>query len=100
MMPFIDIEKSAGYYSYGPGINASNLTRQDIAEANARLRPQCQQRSHDGSLKATQSDITMSTASELTGGVTTSKYLNWTRKELRKAIVERRIMSGKAVAKM
>ena len=87
MMPFIDIEKSAGYYGYGPGVNASNLTRQDIAEANARLYPQCQQRSHDGSLKVTQGD-------------TMSKYLNWTRKELRKAIVERRIKSGKAVARM
>lgn len=87
MMPFIDIEKSAGYYSYGLGVNAFNLTRQDIAEANAKLYSQCQQRSQDGSLKATQGD-TMST------------YLNWTRKELCKAIVERRIKSGKALARM
>ncbi|GAB7335161.1 hypothetical protein MBLNU13_g06993t1 [Cladosporium sp. NU13] len=69
-MPFIDIEKSAGAYSYGPGVNACNLTSQDIAKANAGLRDNM------------------------------SKYFSWTRKELCKAIVERRIKSGKAVARM
>ena len=90
----------ASYYGYGPGVNAANLTGQDIAKANARIKPQRQQSIWDGSLKGFRNDTKMSTACEPACGVIMSKYFSWTRKELSKAIVDNRIKSGKAVAKM
>ena len=82
------------YFVYGPGVNATNLTSKDIAKANAKLRPQ---------LKATQGDAGKDSAFESAcggGSDTLSQYSSWTRKELCNAIVERRIKSGKAAAKM
>lgn len=84
----------ATYIGYASGVNAANLTSQDIANANARLRPL---------LKATQGDAgKVSTTRSARGNwdATLPNYPSWTREELRKAIVERRIKSGKAVARM
>ena len=81
-------------FVYGPGVNAVNLTSKDIAKANAKLRPQ---------LKATQGGAEKNSTSKSAfgdGGAALSQYSGWTRKELCKAIVERRVKSGKAVARM
>ena len=108
-MCFISFQQGPSYYGYGPGVNAANLTSNDIAKANARLEPQRQRRIEDGLLKATQGDAKTNTASksargdgvnEGDGAVSVSKYSSWTGKELRKAIVDRRIKSKKRVAKM
>lgn len=77
------------YIGYAPGVNAANLTMQDIANANARLRPL---------LDATQGSSTRSARSNWDD--TLPNYSSWTREELRKAIVERRIKSEKAAARM
>lgn len=74
----------ATYIGYGPGVNAANLTMQDIANANARLRPLA---STTRSARSNWDD-------------TLPNYSSWTREELRKATVERRIKSGKAVDRM
>ena len=84
----------ASYYGYGQGVNAANLTGKDIAKANAKLRPQ---------LKATQGGAEKNSASKSAcsgGSATQSQYSSWTRTELCKAIVDRRIRSGKAIARM
>ena len=82
----------ASYYGYGQGVNAANLTSKDIAKANAKLRPQ---------LKATPGEKNSTSKSTCgVSGATQSQYFSWTRTELCKAIVDRRIKSGKAVARM
>jgi hypothetical protein len=98
-MPSFTFQQNAGYYTYGPGVNAFNLTSKDIANANARLAPQRQQRIQDGSLKDMRGDTGRS-ASDSARGVTMSKYLSWTEKELSKAVLARRIKSKRAVAEM
>jgi hypothetical protein len=85
---------STSSFVYAPDVNAANLTSKDIANANAKLRPQ---------LKATQGDAGKNSTAQLACGVsgaTLSQYSSWTRKELCKAVVDRRIKSGKAVARM
>lgn len=77
------------YFGYAPGVNAANLTMQDIANANARLRPL---------LNATQGSTSRSARANWDD--TMPNYSSWTSEELRKAIVERRIKSGKAAARM
>jgi hypothetical protein len=93
-MCFLKFDLGASSFVYAPGVNAANLTSKDIAKANAKLRPQ---------LKATQGDAGKNSASKSArgdGGATLSQYSGWTRTELCKVIVDRRIKSGKAVARM
>jgi len=100
----INFLQGPSYYGYGQGVNAANLTSRDIAKANARIKPQRQRRIQYGSLKVTRGDTVDKSATDSAasdGGVSTvSKYSSWTRKELRKAIVGRRIKSENAVARM
>ena len=100
----INFLQGPSYYGYAPGVNAANLTSKDIAKANARIESQRQRRIQHDSLKAIQGDTFAKSATNSAvgdGGVSTmSKYSSWTRKELRKAIVERRIKSENAVARM
>jgi hypothetical protein len=99
-MCHINFDNGTSYYGYGPGVNAANLTSLDIANANAKLKPQRQQRIQDGSLKAVQGDNKLDAASKSACDVAMTKYSSWTRKELCKAVVERRIKSRKTVARM
>lgn len=100
----INFLQGPSYYGYGPGVNAANLTSKDIAKANARIKPQRQRRIQHGSLKVTRGDTLdkSSTNSAVGDGClsTVPKYSSWTRKELRKAILGRRIKSENAVARM
>lgn len=98
-MPFLTFKQDASCYGYGPGVNASNLTSHDIASANARLAPQRQRRLQDGSLKTTRDDARHH-APKSTRRALMPKYLSWTERELAKAVVARRIKSGKEVAEM
>ena len=100
----INFLQGPSYYGYGPGVNAANLTSKDIAKANARIKPQRQRRIQHGSLEATQGDTVHKSATNSAAGdgavSIVSKYSSWTRRELRKAIVGRRIKSENAVARM
>lgn len=100
----INFLQGPSYYGYGPGVNAANLTSRDIAKANARIKPQRQRSIQHGSPKATRVNTVHKSAtnSEVgdVGASTVSKYSGWTRNELRKAIVGRRIKSENAVTRM
>jgi hypothetical protein len=98
-MPFLTFGQGPSYYTYGPGVNASNLTSKDIAIANARLTPRRQQRMQGGSVKAMQGGVRRP-APKPARGINTLRYLSWTEKDLSKAVVARRLKSEKAVAEM
>jgi hypothetical protein len=82
------------YYGYAPGVNAANLTLQNIQDANARLDPVRQRRIKDGKIKATQADPGYKSPDTLAAETKPkSIYTKWSLKELVKAIVARKIKS-------
>lgn len=95
-MPIIDLTKSASAYVYKNDVTALSLTGQDIADANARRRPQHQQRGRN----ETTNNVPISTAPTSADTFPNTKYDKWKKEALCKAIVGRRIKTGKPIGKM
>lgn len=90
-MPSFNFVEGAGSYSYGPGVNAANLTAKDIRDGNAKLAPRRQQLINNGMLQATNNDpgYQSPTASN---NKPFFDYAKWSRKELMKAVISRQIV--------
>jgi hypothetical protein len=80
------------YFGYAPGVNAANLTLQNIQDANARIDLFRQRRIKDGKIKATRTDPGYKSREALAAETKPkSIYTKWSPKELVKAIVARKI---------
>jgi hypothetical protein len=80
------------YYGYAPGVNAANLTLQNIQDANARIDPFRQRRIKDGKVKATRTDPGYKSPETLAAETKPkSIYVKWSPKELTKVIIARKI---------
>lgn len=99
-MVFLNFNTTSGAYTYGNGVNAANLTSQHIKDANAKLAPFRQQRIADGRIKATSNDPGYKSLTAKTTATPGPDYEKWTKKELAKALVDRRIKSHPATLKM
>lgn len=79
-------------YKYDRGVNAANLTIEDIEKANARRAPRRQQLIKDGLLKATNDDpgYTPPTPAPVSPFF---DYAKWDRKTLAKALTARQLRS-------
>lgn len=96
MVSFNFTDSGPNYYGYDAGVNADNLTKKDINKANARIDPFRQQRIVDGLLKATRDDASYVSPKAATAATAhLINYAKWTKKELVKAIVERKVKSAK-----
>ena len=87
-MPFLTFKTGPNYYGYKEGVNAANLTSQDIKAANARLAPMRHQRIKGGLLKATRDDPSY-LASEPVAHEGSCDYAKWTKYEMLEAMVAR-----------
>jgi hypothetical protein len=84
----------ASSFGYGPGVNAANLTSSDIANANARFRPQPR------ATRGNAAQIPDTRSGHCIAGGTGPDYSGWTKKELCKAVSGRRLKSEKGAARM
>lgn len=83
---------SVGVYKYDKGVNAANLTIEDINKANARLFPRRQQLIKDKLLKATSDDLGYKASTQVFA-CPVFDYAKCDRKTLAKALLARRLKS-------
>lgn len=96
-MVSLDFTTGLNHYGYDVGVNAANLTYDDITRANARLKPFRQQRIRNGLLKATRDEASTIAPAPAVATADTSHlvhYAKWTKKELVKAILGRQLKSA------
>lgn len=128
-MVFLNLDNEKGYYHYAPGVNAANMTKANMDQANSHLAPRRERLINSGSIKRTsvdkppQSAMTPSASTAVAANKTTttnkydtsttvaanrtaasnkygtSKYAGWTRREMRKALLERGIMKNEEAFK-
>lgn len=91
-MPSFDFVQGAGSYRYAPGVNAANLTAQDIRDANARLAPRRQGFIKNGRLTATRDDPGYQPPTDSSDKLFFD-YAKWSQEELSKAVADRQILS-------